>query len=626
MKQWFLPFAIFTALLLANPIKSYSAVNPIQAITSSQSSDEDFLKREQAFQISADLDENQLYVRWKIADGYYLYKKRFNFSVEGATMGEPVYPVGEMKYDEFFEEELEVFHHFVEIHIPLTKMSSKIVLSAGSQGCAEDGLCYTPIVETLSFTPDPQFVDASVTPAQEKVATQDSATESTPVSSPKKATFKDLSNDQQAVANYLKDSNALIAIGLFLLLGLGLTFTPCVFPMMPIIASIIAGQDKPSTSKAFWLSFTYVQGVAVTYVLLGILTASVGHSLAGLFQSPAIIIGVALLFILLALSMFGFYELALPSSWQNKLTGLSNSQTGGTYLGVAIMGAISALIVSPCITAPLSGALLHIANTGDYVFGALAMYALAMGMGIPLIIIGVSEGKFMLKAGGWMNGVKAAFGVSLLAVAIIISDHLIPATLVLILWGLLFIGSGVYLGAFEAAPDANWKKFWKVVGIAFVVTGIIYFVGAAQGNKDLFKPLTSQQTTLGNSQNSTSLPFIQIPADYQSLKQAITKANAQGKTVMLDFYADWCVSCEEFARDIFPDPAVKKALVNSIWLQIDLSETNEKTNLLMDQLDILGLPSILFYNLDGVENPENRVTGYMSADEFVTRIDQAFKI
>ena len=636
MKKWLSIISLFFIFSLSTSIAIAS--DPLKNALSNLQQDEEFLPRDEAFQFSADLDENQLYIRWKIADGYYLYKKRFHFKVEGAVLGQAVYPQGEMKYDENFEEELEVFHHFIEVHIPLTQLQQKITLTAGYQGCAEKGLCYTPTEKTLSFDVEKKFVSAVTATS---TATSTAAVEfSDPTS--KNTRLKNLSNDQQAVANYLKDSNAIIAVGLFLLLGLGLTFTPCVFPMMPIIASIIAGQDKPSTSKTFWLSFTYVQGMALTYVLLGLLTAFVGHSLAGFFQSTAVILGAALIFILLAFSMFGFYELALPSKLQSKLTGLSNSQTGGTFIGVFIMGAISALIVSPCITAPLSGALIHIANTGNYLFGALAMYALAMGMGIPLILIGMSEGKLMLKAGNWMNGVKSAFGVSLLAVALIISDHLIPGPILLILWGLLAMGSGVYLGALNFQTTQGWQTLWKALGFSLVITGTIYFVGAAQGNGDPLKPLAqntyktlTQKASRSmfnkvSNENSTS---IQADADgtiaaeniYANLMRQVAKANANGKTVMVDLYADWCTACEEFAREVFPEENVQAALANTVWLQIDLTESNPANNLFMKKLGVLGLPSILFFNLKGEENPQNRVTGFMDSNDFVERIHQAFK-
>ncbi len=633
MKKWFLSAVVMLSLLSAifNPSPGFSS-DPDKKNTLDllglASEQEEFLKREEAFQFSADLDEQQIFVRWKIADGYYLYKERFNFSATGATLGTAEFPEGDFKYDEFFEKEMEVFHQFIEIHLPLTNITGPITLSAGYQGCAEKGLCYTPAVETISFNPDGSEIEASEieTPKEQSISSSAGTNSQTP-DKPVSASLKELSNDQQAVADYLKDSTLLITMGLFLLLGLGLTFTPCVFPMMPILASIIAGQGKTTTSRAFWLSFTYVQGMALTYVLLGMLTASVGHSLAGMFQSTWVVVSAALIFVLLSLSMFGFYELTLPSKWQSKLTGISNSQTGGTFIGVAIMGILSALIVSPCITAPLSGALIHIANTGDYVFGGLTMYALAMGMGIPLILIGVSEGKLLPKAGGWMDGVKAAFGVSMLAVALIITDHLIPGPILLILWGLLFMGSGVYLGAFDATPEAGWSKFWKAIGIALVIWSVILIIGAAQGNGNLLKPLEQRSVTITGADPGThsDLPFIEVEPNAARLREAVAKANAQGKTVMLDLYADWCTACEEFASITFPDPKVREALRNTAWLQMDLTETNDANNRFMEEFDVLGLPSIMFFGSSGEELTRSRVTGFMDAEDFSARINKTFK-
>ncbi len=597
-----------------------AAENPLTDILQSAADEPEYLPRDEAFAFSADYIDDMILVRWKIAEHYYLYKKQFKFKATNATLGEVRFPKGDMHYDEFFDEELEVFYNFVEIQIPVSNITGPIKFSARSQGCTE-GLCYTPSTKKVTF--DSGVVLSPLTTAEvtnkELAPDTEDATE--------KSSLSSLSTDQNALADFLSDSNLITTLGLFILLGLALTFTPCVFPMMPIIASIIAGQGKQTTiKKSFWLSFIYVQGMAITYVGLGVLTASVGHSLAGYFQSVWVVGVASIIFILLALSMFGFYELKLPESMQSKLTNVSNDQSGGTFVGVAVMGMISALIVSPCMTAPLAGVLIHIADTGDYLLGGLYMYALAMGIGVPLIIIGVSEGKLMPKAGSWMDGVKSAFGVGLLAVAIIISDHLLPGSVVLVLWGILLLVSGVYLGAFEPHHDTDWNKFWKAIGLVLVIAGVLMFIGAARGNTDPLNPLEQKFSSSGSTSSShQDLPFIQVRT-LQQIQQQIKLANAQNKTVMLDLYADWCAACKELAEDTFPKPSVRKALENTVWVQVDVDENkNSEGNKIMEHFGAVGLPAVLFFNLNGEEQKRQRVLGFLTEVDFTKRVNKAFK-
>ena len=631
MKQFLLNSWILLLILSFQTFNSQAANESLEAINQAnadtpkfltEEEQPEFLLRDEAFMFSADYVDDSILVRWKIADEYYLYKNRFVFKAEGATLGEAKYPQGEMHFDEFFNETLEVFYHFIEVQIPVSNVTGPIKFSAKSQGCTE-GLCYTPGTKRVTFETDMV--------AAEDVANSDNTESNLElVNSTKQenASISDFATNQQVLADFLSDSSLLKTLGLFVLLGLLLTFTPCVFPMMPIIASIIAGQGTQTTvRKSFWLSFVYVQGMALTYVGLGVLTASVGHSLAAYFQSVWVVGVASIIFILLALSMFGFYELKLPESMQSKLSNVSNSQSGGTFVGVAVMGMISALIVSPCMTAPLAGVLIHIAETGDYLLGGLYMYALAMGIGVPLIIIGVSEGKLMPKAGSWMDGVKSAFGVGLLAVAIIISDHLLPGPVVLILWGILMLVSGVYLGAFEPHHDTDWNKFWKAIGLVLVIAGIIMFIGAAKGNSNPLNPL-QQKVSYNSSTNSTDqhgLPFVQV-SSMDEIMQQVKQANAAGKTVMLDLYADWCAACEELASLTFPKPSVRDALNNTIWLQADVGDDDNLESLrIMKHFNVIGLPSVMFFNKEGEEQTRSRVLGYLTEEDFTKRVHQAFK-
>ncbi len=642
MKKWLIVFSLLFSGWLISPNfisgNANAAENAIDKLIKSnelaEQSEHKFLDRDQAFQFSAVRDGDRILARWKIANRYYLYQERFKITVTGADMGTPIYPKGEMHYDEFAERDMEVFFNFVEVAIPISNITSDIKLKVRYQGCSLDGLCYTPATKTKIFVTgiNKSTVSTSAaTLAATSAAQAPTAAQADAESSTSDNSISELSTNQNALASYLNDSSVLVALGLFLLLGIALTFTPCVFPMLPILASIVAGQGKKiSTHKAFWLSFVYVQGMAVTYVALGVLTAAIGHSLAGFFQSIWVVGAAVIIFVLLALSMFGFYDLKLPSALQSKLSNTSNKLTGGTFAGVALMGFISALIVSPCMTAPLAGVLLHIANTGNYWLGALYMYALAMGIGIPLIIIGVSEGKLMPKAGSWMDGVKAAFGVAMLAVAIYISDHLLPGPVVLILWGVLMLMSGIYLGALEAKPENNWLKFWKGIGVVLIIGSVLMFIGAAQGNSNPLKPLGSNVSyqSVGTSTNTAtpaeSVPFIHVKT-IEEVKAEIAKANAQGKTAMLDIFADWCVACTELAEITFPSPQVRKALANTVWIQIDVSDNDSPETARAEKyFSYLGLPAVLFFNTKGEEIRNKRVQGFLSPDDFAKRVNEAF--
>ena len=427
------------------------------------------------------------------------------------------------------------------------------------------------------------------------------------------------SSEQHQLADMLKQDSLIVTLIAFFIGGLLLSFTPCVFPMYPILTGIIVGQGKAlTTKKAFTLSFFYVQGMAVTYTLLGIVVALAGAQFQAVFQHPFVLIALSVLFIFLALSMFGVFNLALPNSWQNKLNNLSNKQKGGSIAGVIMMGVISGLVASPCTTAPLTGALLYISQTGDVLLGASALYALSLGMGLPLLILGSSGGKLLPKAGAWMNIIKNIFGLLLLAVPIFLLERFIPEIASQALWAILVLSAASYF--YVANINGKNRGFW--FGARSLIIFLMLFVGAKMAYQ-LVVP--SKNTPVAESSTTQKIQHFTQVETIAELQIAITQANSQGKTVMLDLYADWCIACKEFEKYTFSDNKVQHALANSVLLQIDLTDTGAKKNIeLMEHFNVFGLPSILFFNLQGKELSQQRITGFMEADEFSAHVNAIF--
>jgi thiol:disulfide interchange protein DsbD len=396
--------------------------------------------------------------------------------------------------------------------------------------------------------------------------------------------------------------------------------------MIPILSGIIAGHgDQITTRKAFVLSLVYVLAMAITYTVAGVLAGLFGENLQAYFQNPWILSSFALVFVLLALSMFGFYDLQLPSSLQSRLTEVSNKQQGGSLFGVAIMGFLSALIVGPCVAPPLAGALIYIGQTGDALLGGLALFALSMGMGAPLIAIGTSAGKLLPRAGSWMDAVKAVFGVALLGVAIVMLERIIPAEVAMLLWGMLLIISAVYMGALRTLQieASGWQKLWKGLGVVFLVYGALMLVGAAAGGKDTLQPLRGLAIAGGSGSAHQELVFKRIKS-LQDLQQEVASASAAGKTVMLDFYADWCVSCKEMEKYTFTDAGVIAALANTVLLQADVTANDDTDQaLLQGHFGLPGPPAIIFYGADGKERKAYRVVGFKPAKAFAEHVQQA---
>lgn len=412
---------------------------------------------------------------------------------------------------------------------------------------------------------------------------------------------------------------------LFLALGIGLAFTPCVFPMYPILSGIVLGQGKQrhSSSRTFWLSFVYVQGMAITYSVLGLVVASAGVQFQAALQSPLILGIFITLFVLLALAMFGAFNLELPSAWQNRLNAVSQRQKQGNMAGVFVMGALSGLIASPCTTAPLTGILLFIAQSGDVVLGFVSLYVLSLGMGIPLILFGLTGGKLLPKAGNWMNIVKVTFGFMMLAVAIIFIERLWNNPLSDGLWALLGLAAFSY---FSVMNQSSPPSFVKGVRTAVIFTGLFasallgYHTWQNVGDKHAAAPI-SNVGAAAPAGDAGHPPFMVVKS-VQDLKQKVAAASAQGKSVMVDLYADWCVACKEFEKYTFVDKQVQSALANTVWMQIDLTDNTPANLAFQKEFNILGLPTILFFDTQGNELPKARVTGFMRPGPFAGHVSR----
>lgn len=544
------------------------------------SNNQQFLPVDQAFRFDFEQQGNQLTLRFDIAEGYYLYQHRFSYEPEYLIYGIDPLPEAISHHDEFFGETF-IYRDSVEITLELGPTEQGEVLTFNYQGCADKGLCYPPARQEI--------------PLQEVVsASQNGAT----------ASLRDYSEQPSGPFSELLASDNLIWVMLvFVVLGLGLAFTPCVFPMYPIIAGIIGGQKGTLTARrGFLLAFVYVQGMALTYTALGVLVALAGMRYQALLQHPAILLTLALLFVVLAAGMFGLYTLQLPARWQEKLNGISQQQKSGAYGGVFAMGALSGLVASPCTTAPLSGVLLFIAQSGDVLNGGLILYALSLGMGIPLLIIGASGGKLLPKAGPWMNSVKVVFGLLLLAVALFLIERLIPMLYAAVLW-LLFISVsiGIIVRSFWPTLKTRGRFILVVVMLALAGAGVVWQ-----------KPYI--QTAFVEH-----LEFEAVDS-LESLQNRIEQAS--GQWVMLDLYADWCVACKEFEVYTFTDARVQAALSDAVLLQADVTTTNATNTELLNAYQVVGLPTILFFDPDGNEIPGMRVTGFLNASNFSEHLER----
>ena len=740
------------------------------AVSQAVHAQEEPLDPEAAFSLSARaIDANTLEARWKIADGYYMYRDKFKFELAGGTLGKTTLPPGKMKDDETFGK-VETYRKDVRIVLPFqrTPGTTSVTLKATSQGCWDGGLCYMPQTVSLSIKlpapiataaaaeappaasstaapvarsaldslrslggmdmpkvlpPDEAFLVAVAMPDAQSVRVDYTLTADTYLDRDKLAwkvkspagltvaradtpagdmkddpTFgqtevyhqnfaatlqlsralapgeklvleagwqgcndavgicyppinRDFTltasgaasagssaaapaaagneSDTSRIERVLKDGSFWAVVATFFGFGLLLALTPCVFPMIPILSGIIAGQshDVPLTkSRGFLLSLAYVLGRAITYALAGVAAALSGTLLSNALQNPwALGIGAGV-FVLLALSMFGFFEIQLPSAIQSKFNDASNKMKGGNFVGVFVMGALSAVIVGPCVAPPLAAALAFIAQTGNTVLGGVALFVLALGMGIPLLLVGLSAGALLPRAGGWMNAVKYFFGVLMLAIAIYLISPIIPAWVNMLLWALLLIVSATYLHALDPLPEkaSGWKRLWKGLGVVLMIGGLALIIGMLAGSRDLLQPLDVFKGGAGSgavAAEQKGLAFEKVK-DVAELDARLAAAQADGKTVMLDFYADWCVSCTEMERFTFSDAKVQARLANTVLLKADLTANSDADKALLKRFGLFGPPGLIFWTADGAQS-DYKVIGFEKPEKFLASIDSA---
>lgn len=568
-------------------------------------SDSGLLPADEAFVLDGRVDgANQITLSWRIEPGYYLYSEKFAFNTGSEIqLGAARIPAGEPHYDEYFGD-VEVFYNYVEAELPFSRASPdaiEVVIDAALQGCKVDSVCYPVIAQSIVLD-----LPASGTFA---AAVDDTVL---------------FVSEQDRLAMLVLNSSWWLVLGTFYGLGLLLAFTPCVLPMVPILSGIIAGQgDNVTAGRGFALSLAYVMGMAVTYTIGGALAASAGSQLQAAFQEPWLIALFAALFVGMALSMFGMFELQMPAAVQTRLANLSNNQRTGTFVGTAIIGALSALIVTACVAPPLVATLAVIGQSGDVVRGAGALFALSMGMGSPLLLLGASAGKLLPKAGAWMDTVKASFGVMMLGMAIWMMERVLPGSITLLLWALLVFLTGVFLGAFEPLPETApaIRRLGKGIGVMACIYGALMLVGVTLGGDDPLEPIPRGSLLAGSAQGlSTGHLAFEPVESVTELQVALTSARAAGTPVLFDFSADWCVSCKEMEKYTFSDADVIAALEPFVLLQADVTDNDADDKELLKYFGSFGPPTIAFFDSAGQEQPAYKLVGYVRAEEFATHV------
>ena len=568
-------FYILFACTMLFPAMNYAAENkPLPAET--------------AFQFSAEIKQaNEILLHWKIAPGYYLYENKFHFTTTPNVKTTAQFPAVEWKTDATHHRPYAVFSGNITVPLLLQTNEQSLRLNVNYQGCSQGGFCYPPMHKELMLNLSSREISATSQHTTEHMQT--------------------LLTSQNSISQFLQASSLSVVLLMFVGLGLLLAFTPCILPVIPILTSVIVGQKHPlSTKKALLLTSTYIIGMSLAYALAGLLAAMMGHSLQVWLQNRWVISAVSLLFVLLALSLFGTYYLRLPRRLHNALAHWSHQQQGGTYTGAFSMGLISTLIVSPCVTAPLVGVLIYIAESGNQLFGASALFAMGIGMGLPLLLVGVSAGKWLPKSGPWMEAIKKSFGFVMIAMAIWLLARITPAWVITILWSLLLFGVAFFLAAYLPLLIKR-QLILRGMGIASACVGVALMLSLL--------PVWQQNETLRSPNHSVVIVHTIADANVR-----IAAAKAENLPVLLDFYADWCESCVSMDKKVFNQPNIEKALTGFVVLRADLSANNQNDEALLNHFNVVAPPTILFFSTDGHEVNAKRIVGEVSATEFLSRI------
>ncbi len=604
---------------------------------------DEFLDPEVAFKLSARaVDDKSVELNFEVAPGYYLYREQFKFEAAGATLGAPVIPAGKVKFDETFQKNVETYHDGVRIVIPVTQAAGPFKLLVTNQGCADKGLCYPPMqrgveVSLVAFggNGSMRMLAANEMPAPgaevgtssgDANALANASTNSTPVADAKatSANASVAAPEGSRIDAALRDGRFWPVVGVFFIAGLLLSLTPCVLPMLPILSSIIVGQGaNVSRGRGFGLAASYSLGMALVYTALGVAAGLAGEGLAATLQNPWVLSVFAAGLVVLAMSMFGVYELQLPVALTSRLSGASKRLPAGRVASVFAMGGVSALIVSPCVAAPLAGALVYLSQTRDVWLGGAALFSLAAGMSVPLLLIGASAGALLPRAGGWMNEVKRVFGLLLLGVAVWTLQSVLPASLALALWGALLITSAVLLvSAHSRGHRAGWSKsLWRrAVAAVLACCGLLQLMGAASGGSDPLQPLAHLAGRIGGGEQANTSPRFQLVRSVAELDTALQTA---GRPVMVDFYADWCVSCKEMERFTFTNAAVQAKLAGALLLKADVTANSTQDRELLKRFQLFGPPGTIFFDAQGHEITAARLIGFQNSARFLQTLSLA---
>ncbi|WP_353193626.1 protein-disulfide reductase DsbD [Pandoraea pnomenusa] len=629
---WWLALSLVAVMLMAFAGRAQAA--------------DDFLDPDVAFKVAKTEQPGVIVLRFDVAKGYYLYRERFAFAADNpaVTLGAPTFPKGEVKHDETFDKDMEVYHEPIEVHIPVSQASGPFTLNVTMQGCADKGLCYPPMDKPLKISaaaigaasggsggavstagPVSQAL-LGASPQTSNASPTANAANAAPVASNTSGGWLSAREDYSEAERILSGGNFAVALGIFFGLGLALAFTPCVLPMVPILLSIVAGQAA-SRGKAVRLAIAYVLGMAIVNTVIGIAAGLLGQGLIAFLQTPWVLATFALLMVVLSLSMFGMYEIQLPSALRSRIDDAARKQQSGQWIGAAMMGVLSGLIVSPCVTAPLAAALAFIAKTGDAVFGGAALFALSLGMGLPLVILAGGGGALLPRAGAWMDGVKRFFGFLLLGVALWIVRPLLPTPILLLAAGVLLLVAATFMRVFDSLPDGSSgaRRLLKGLGVAVALLGAVALVGAAAGARDPLTPLAGL-TTVASGGAIAGVPATE-GVKFQQVKnvgELDRLVATAGRPVMFDFYADWCISCKEMERYVFTDPRVKARLDQMVLVQADITANNADDRALLKRFGLFGPPGIIFFDGTGKEIDGTRVVGAQSADQFLRSLEKAY--